>query len=162
MAVYKVFKCSGPAKAKDWLEERFAGIASLKNNLVANFFTKERLEQISAELERLEQVSAELSKAKEWLEEQTAKFANINFDDEKFSQDDELAFVWITKAAEQGVAEAQYRLGQCYFEGKGVDKSDGLGRKWLEAAIENNHAEANAWLKKEILRFAFPNLSDKP
>src|SRR5262249_13137510 len=36
-----------------------------------------------------------------------------------------LAFEWYSKAAEQGVAQAQYMLGALYRDGKGVEQDEG-------------------------------------
>lgn len=43
-------------------------------------------------------------------------------DEARFPRDDREAAAWFLKAAMQGHAEAQYRLGLCYFAGKGVPK----------------------------------------
>ena len=126
--------------------------------------------------------------AKEWLESQSRNFANINFDDEKFAQEDILIF-WFTKAAELNIAEAQYRLALFYFEGKDVEKnyttakerlavSDttpeyaaahqrwmltdlSLPMEWLvEAATTNKHQAANRWFTDRSLSLVFPYLAD--
>jgi len=39
-------------------------------------------------------------------------------------QDDKQAFEWFERAAEQGVAEAQYNLGVKYDQGQGVEQDD--------------------------------------
>ena len=101
--------------------------------------------------------------AKEWLDEQSVKFASINnLDNDEFAKNDGLACWWLTKAAEQGVAEAQYRLARRYFKGEGVKKDYEIGMKWLtEAAVENKHPAANQWLADAYLRLAFPYLVGK-
>ena len=38
---------------------------------------------------------------------------------------------WYTKAAEQGDADAQFNLGECYRDGKGVEQSDEKAEYWL-------------------------------
>ena len=126
--------------------------------------------------------------AKKWLESQSRNFANINFDDEKFAQEDILIF-WFTKAAELNIAEAQYRLALFYFEGKDVEKnyttakerlavSDttpeylaahsrwltdrSLSMEWLvEAATTNKHQAANRWFTDRSLSLIFPYLEGK-
>ena len=45
-------------------------------------------------------------------------------------QDDEQAASWFRKAAEQGVAEAQYNLGKMYDEGRGVPQDDKQAVFW--------------------------------
>jgi hypothetical protein len=54
------------------------------------------------------------------------------------------AFQWYRKGAEQGVAEAQYNLGCCYANGKGVTKDDVEAVKWYRKAAEQNHAWAQS------------------
>ena len=99
--------------------------------------------------------------AKKWLESQSRNFANINFDDEKFAQEDILIF-WLTKAAEHNIAEAQYLLALCYFEGKGVKRNYTTGMEWLvEAATTNKHQAANRWFTDRSLSLIFPYLEGK-
>ena len=49
---------------------------------------------------------------------------------------------WYRKAAEQNFAQAQYGLGFCYGEGKGVTKDYAEAVKWFRKAAEQNIAEA--------------------
>lgn len=44
--------------------------------------------------------------------------------------------------AKQGVAEAQYRLGYCYYYAKGVNQDNKEAAKWYRKAAEQGHAEA--------------------
>lgn len=46
------------------------------------------------------------------------------------------------EAAEQGDAEAQYQLGECYATGKGVSQDKAESMKWYQKAAEQGHAEA--------------------
>jgi TPR repeat protein len=46
------------------------------------------------------------------------------------------------KAAEQGHAEAQFRLGAMYFSGDGVPRDDAGALRWYRLAAEQGHAEA--------------------
>ena len=57
---------------------------------------------------------------------------------------------WYRKAAEQGDAEAQYKLGGCYLDGEGVarDKTEAL--KWWRKAAEQGHEEARSFF--EVLK----------
>ncbi len=48
------------------------------------------------------------------------------------------------KAAEQGHAEAQFKLGAMYFSGDGVPQDDAGAVKWYRMAAEQGHAEAQA------------------
>ena len=54
-------------------------------------------------------------------------------------QDRQLAFKWIAAAAAQGLAEAQNRLGQFYYDGFGVPKDMVEAIKWYTKAAEQNH-----------------------
>ena len=44
--------------------------------------------------------------------------------------------------AEQGDAEAQFNLGFCYDDGRGVEKDYGEAVKWYRKAAEQNFAPA--------------------
>ena len=48
----------------------------------------------------------------------------------------------ITKAANQGDANAQYRLGICYFNGKGVRRNFVKAATWFRKAAEQGHDRA--------------------
>jgi TPR repeat protein len=52
------------------------------------------------------------------------------------------AVVWIQKAAEQGLAKAQYQLGHLYSEGRGVTKNKQEAFKWIQKAAEQGHTKA--------------------
>lgn len=58
------------------------------------------------------------------------------------------------RAGTPGNAEAQYRLGRMYLEGRGVDKSRSRARNWLGRAAEQGH-EAAADLLARIRAGAF-------
>ena len=51
-------------------------------------------------------------------------------------EDDQQAVLWYRKAAEQGHADAQYRLGSMYDQGKGVDEDDQQAVLWYRRAAE--------------------------
>lgn len=55
---------------------------------------------------------------------------------------DETAFMWFEKAAEQDILEAQYAVARCYFEGKGTEQSDDLAFKWADKASHQGFGEA--------------------
>jgi len=55
---------------------------------------------------------------------------------------DETAFMWFEKAAEQGIVEAQYAVARCYFDGKNTKQSDDLAFKWAEKASHQGFSEA--------------------
>lgn len=48
----------------------------------------------------------------------------------------------ITKAANQGNAEAQYQLGLRYFNGKGVRRNYAKAAAWFRMAAEQGHTGA--------------------
>ena len=49
---------------------------------------------------------------------------------------------WFRKAAEQGLATAQYDLGCCYYNGTGVPRSYREATEWFRKAAEQGHVEA--------------------
>ncbi len=57
-------------------------------------------------------------------------------------QDDARAAHWFGLAAEQGVVEAQYRLGVAYRLGEGVVKSNTKACQWFSQAANRLHADA--------------------
>ena len=52
------------------------------------------------------------------------------------------ALKWYRRAAEQGVAEAQFNLGNLYCTGQGVPQDLAEARKWYLKAAEQGDAEA--------------------
>lgn len=48
----------------------------------------------------------------------------------------------ILKAAQNGNAEAQFRLGYCYSKGDGVEQSDVFAAEWYRKAAVQGHAQA--------------------
>lgn len=55
---------------------------------------------------------------------------------------------WLQKAANSGHAEAQYKLGNKYIKGYGVEQDLTAGAGWLFRAEMNGHAEAIEQLRK--------------
>lgn len=53
-----------------------------------------------------------------------------------------LAVKYFRTAAENGYADAQYRLGECYYEGEGVEKDAGKALDCYMKAAEQEHAVA--------------------
>ena len=58
------------------------------------------------------------------------------------SADNVQAVAWYRKGAEQGYAEAQYALGACYRNGRGVAKDFVQAVSWFRKAAEQGYAEA--------------------
>lgn len=52
------------------------------------------------------------------------------------------AVIWLRKAARQGSAPGQYRLGCCLLEGLGVPQNRADALRWLRAAAQQAHPEA--------------------
>ena len=52
------------------------------------------------------------------------------------------AVKWYRRAAEQGIAEAEYNLANCYHNGEGVKTNEVEARKWWRQAAEQNSKEA--------------------
>ena len=59
------------------------------------------------------------------------------------AQSYEKAAKWYQKAADQGVAKAQYNLGNCYRLGQGVAQSYEKAAKWYQKAADQGDAEEN-------------------
>ena len=59
------------------------------------------------------------------------------------------AFALFQQAAEQGSAEAQFRLGLMYRDGEGVAADTAAARQWLRRAAEQSHAEAEQTLAQQ-------------
>ena len=57
-------------------------------------------------------------------------------------QDDAEAVKWYRKAAEQGVAKAQFNLGVMSYKGRGVPQDDADAVRWYRKAAEQGHASA--------------------
>lgn len=54
----------------------------------------------------------------------------------------EQASTWYEMAAKQGDADAQYRLGMLYANGRGVIQDYSIALGWFRAAAEQGHVEA--------------------
>jgi TPR repeat protein len=64
----------------------------------------------------------------------------------KIGEEDEESYAeaaaWFRAAAEQGLAEAQDELGDCFYYGNGVDEDDAQAVGWYRKAAEQGHATA--------------------
>ena len=56
------------------------------------------------------------------------------------------AVKWYRKAAEQGYANAQNNLGNCYYYGRGVTQDYYEAVKWYRKAAEQGNANAMSWM----------------
>ncbi len=64
------------------------------------------------------------------------------------AKDEAEAVKWYRKAAEQGLATAQFNLGLKYERGEGVAKDHGKADKWLHKAADQGYAPAQETLKQ--------------
>ena len=53
-----------------------------------------------------------------------------------------VAFQWYYKKAEQGDAESQYKVGNWFYRGRGVEKDSAAAVAWWRKAAEQGHSEA--------------------
>jgi TPR repeat protein len=64
----------------------------------------------------------------------------------------ESAVGWFRRAAEQGLSEAQYHLGNAYLFGSGVENNSAAAVEWLQLAANQNHISAAIQLGFLFLR----------
>ena len=85
-------------------------------------------------------------------------------------EDDSEAVKWFRKAAEQGIANAQFALGVMYERGEGVPENDSEAVKWYRKAAEQGDASAQFTLgamyatgegvpEDYVMAYAWANLS---
>lgn len=70
-----------------------------------------------------------------------AEYSNKNYEE---------AVKWYEKAADEGVADAMYMLGECYMGGKGVDKDESTAFNWYKRAADNENRKITA---KSVLKY---------
>jgi len=70
------------------------------------------------------------------------ELAKSYFYGEGVSLDFKEAFLWFAKAAEQGLAEAQYYLGRCYDNSYGIPQDRVKSSEWFLKAAEQGYAKA--------------------
>jgi hypothetical protein len=58
------------------------------------------------------------------------------------AQSDVEAARWYRKAADQGLALAQYNLGLMFEQGRGVAQSDVQAARWYRKAADQGHVQA--------------------
>ena len=132
--------------------------------------------------EKLHERSVKLNSLREAAERGDAeaqfRLGDIYYEGKEVSQDHSEALKWFRKAAEQGHAgalshelyqkailpeaaeqgdaEAQFRLGSIYYQGRGVPLDHSEALKWLRKAAEQGHAGAlsHELYQKVVLREA--------
>lgn len=67
-------------------------------------------------------------------------------------RDEDEAFVWCKKAADEGKLDAQFQLGIMYLHGEGVEEDDALALEWLWQASDRGHLHA-----RDVLQFVLQN-----
>lgn len=63
-------------------------------------------------------------------------------------QDDDLALVYLTHAADDGFDEAQFLAGLMHYEGRGADSIRDVGIELIKKAAEQGHEQAKAFLEE--------------
>jgi TPR repeat protein len=56
------------------------------------------------------------------------------------------ALPWLRTEAARGNKRAQYQLGLCYTDGKGVEKDETIGAKWHRIAADQGYPRAQCFL----------------
>lgn len=82
---------------------------------------------------------------------------NIYYHGDGVSKDYIKAAQWYEKAAEQGIASAQYNLGGMYEMGLGVPKDPRIAGLWYIKATEQGHAKAQYRLGLLALSLNMPS-----
>ena len=85
-----------------------------------------------------------ISKIAEQGDADAQHYLALNF---MVEQDNQQAFYWQKKAAEQGLMTAQYLLGLMYFEGSGVLQDDKKAIKWLTKSAGQGDKRAQHYLR---------------
>lgn len=67
--------------------------------------------------------------------------------------DHQTAFNTFSSLAAQGAREAQYQLGQMYYQGEGVEKNKVKAYMWMELASKAGHMKATKYnvILKELM-----------
>ena len=62
------------------------------------------------------------------------------------------AFEWYEKAAEQGIAMAQFYLGLMCERGVGVDQDDSMAMRWYAKAAAQGHEDAQMAISSLLVK----------
>ena len=63
-------------------------------------------------------------------------------------EDEDEAFLWYGKSADQGLDKAQYKVGIAYLKGSGVDEDAEVAKVWLQKAADQGYPPAQYQLGK--------------
>jgi len=127
----------------------YNGLGFEKNNTQAIFWLKKATGQGHKEAEKLA-LQIKQEEAQRQKEEQMRNAAVQGDSQAQFDWGDllckkndyEQGVSWFQKAAEQGHAEAQYKLGFSYYNGIGIKKDFDQTIYWAKKASEQGHKEA--------------------
>ena len=67
------------------------------------------------------------------------------------SASEDMDIEWYHKASEQGDANAQYKLGTMYEEGRGVEINTEVALYWCQKAADQGHDLARSWLRMNFI-----------
>ena len=68
------------------------------------------------------------------------------------TENDVQAFKWYSKSAAQEYAKAQYAVGKCYKDGRGVEKDRKKAVAWFSKAAKQDNADGQYALGKSYLK----------
>src|SRR5438046_43096 len=97
-------------------------------------------QQTEADRKLLAEIRAKAEKGD--TESQFDLGAVFYFGDLGVAKEEAVAVTWFRKAAEQNLAQAQFNLGDCYYNGKGVAKDFVAAVLWLGKAAEQGYGMA--------------------
>jgi TPR repeat protein len=66
---------------------------------------------------------------------------------DKLPQNDTLAVKWFRRSAKQGDGDAQYNLGEMFYEGRGVPKDYTQALKWFSRSVEQGYVQGRYWVE---------------
>ncbi len=136
--------CGDPGKTDPELKQ-----TQVENNSKeANEASDPKQEEIST-IDQKDETSASLWKSQAEGGDRIAQFQYSKALEKIGSSE---AMTWLRRAAEQGLAEAQFELGRKFLDGVGVEKRVDDGIKWLKLSAKQNFKSAI-----DLLQTRFPN-----
>ena len=130
-------------KLGDCYEEGLGGLSSNINNAL-KWWNLAAAQGDSKAKEKILKVQISTEKHKEKVDNEYDDLFSNNRDElSNISSDNKVELVKAWKiAAEQGDANAQYKLGLCYKQGFGVNQNASESVKWWKLAVEQNNSDA--------------------
>lgn len=112
--------------------------------------SKDEYEEITGELKHWKLIAAEngYSEAQYSYASSLQSEAKYSEDVDKAREVEKEAVKWLRLASEQGNPKAQFELGKCYLEGKGVEKNQKTGISWISMAAKGEYSDALGYFKK--------------